>query len=310
MADEIKNIDGLAEDVDETVETTETKEEKPNMNPDGTAAGPSKGFLETMKDKLFGIKTKTEEKEAVEENSEYGDEISPNFIAAAEKAKWSAEQIVEYASDKTNADLDSSIDILFKVEEKKEVKEEVKAEVEPEKKEAEVETIETLSETLKKTREELDNLKKGLGTVQEKTSQEEQIRQVNMANGMFDRFAESFPVFGKTEDLPRVPDGSGRLVPTDPAFKAREEVWNRAVRLSKADEKLSFKDALTESLEIYEGKNYKSRVKDDVIKAIKNKSEQVTPRKSRKNVVKTYESEDDRKRAVVDAAAEKAGVSK
>jgi hypothetical protein len=60
---------------------------------------------------------------------------------------------------------------------------------------------------------------------------------------------------------------------------------------------------------MYEGKHYKDKVKDDVIKGMKQKSEQLTPKKSRKNVVKTYESEEDRKAAVVRDAAEKAGVS-
>jgi ribosomal protein S11 len=306
---EIKETENQDELVDtstaeEGKETTEVKEEKPNMNLDGTAAGPSKGFLEKLKDKLTGVK-EAKEDTVVEPTDEYGEEISPNFIESAGKAGWTPEQIIDYASDKSNEDLDSSIDILFK----KEVEVKVEPPVEPEKKEAGDITIESLSAELTKTREELDTLKQGLGKVQEKDSLKESAGKLTMANGMFDEFEKSFPVFGKTEDLPKVPNGNGQLVPTDPAVKARGEVWERAVRLFKADESLSFKDALTESLEMYEGKHYKDKVKDDVIKGMKQKSEQLTPKKSRKNVVKTYESEEDRKAAVVRDAAEKAGVS-
>lgn len=308
MPDEIKETENQ-EVVSQTEETEEGKEteEKPNMNADGTAAGPSKGFLEKLKEKLVGVKETKDGSEVVKEPAdEYGEEISPNFIESAGKAGWTPEQIIDYASDKSNEDLDSSIDELFK---KEEVKSDVKPSVEPERKETEVETIETLSAKLNKTTEELNTLKQGLGKVQEKNSVQESVDRVTVANGLFDKFAESFPVFGKTEDLPKVPNGNGKLVPTDPAVKARGEVWERAVRLFNTDDKLSFKDALAESLEMYEGKHYKDKVKDDVIKGMKQKSEQLTPKKSRKNVVKTYESEEDRKAAVVRDAAEKAGVS-
>lgn len=326
MVEENKNITetnedtgGVVEKTAETKETKETQEEKPNMNQDGTAAGPSKGFLKRIGDKLKGIKETEEGSEEKESEDEYGEEISPNFIEAAQHFKnpdgsvgWSEEKIIKYASDKTNEDLDASIDFLSEKKETKGTKEETKETKETEETKEnteEAETIESLSATLKETREELNSLKQGLGKVQEKDSLKEDAANLEMANEMFDSFSKSFPVFGKTKDIPKVPDGSNRVVPTDPAIKARSEVWDMALKLSKVDESLSFKDALTAACEIYEGKHYKDKVKDDVIKGLKEKSEQLTPKKSRKNVVKTYASEEDRKAAVVRNAAEKAGVS-
>jgi len=322
---------------DEKVDASKT-EEKTNMNPDGTAIGPSPGFLESMKEKFWPKKkTESEDTEVDEDvvddvtSSDKTDEIaevdkqlkqkiSDDFINAARLANWSDSQIINFAENKTNEELNSLISFLEESKPPEQTSKEkeitdalnISDEVWNELKESNPTLVEKILQPLvdenKNLKVNMNTLKESLGAVHQTEIQKQAREMEDAANEFFDKIAEKFPVFGKTEELGRFPDG--RIVPQGVAFDARNEVWGKATRLFKTgDDKYTFRNAMQDAMDMYAGKHLEENVKQKVVKDIKKKSEDLTPKKSRKNVVESYESDEEKKIAVVKKAAEAAGIN-
>lgn len=317
---------------------SEVKEDKPNMNPDGTAAGPSPGFVEKIKEKFWPKKDEKELEEVdepeedsteeviddsqkVEKESTVGEKISDDFTDAARLAGWSDNQVIEFAENYTNDELESMIDSLGKPKKKEDLSKEEQQATDAlniddatwnELKESNPTLVEKILQPLiaenKNLKQNMNGLKQSLGAVQKSEAIKQAVEREDVANDVFDKVSEKFPVFGKTEELARFPDG--RIVPQGAAFKARNEVWQVATQLLKnSNEKgYTFRNALKDGMDLYKGRHLEDVVRQDVVKDISKKAEILTPKKSRKNVVKTYESEDERKADIVRKAAEDAGV--
>jgi uncharacterized protein YeeX (DUF496 family) len=159
-------------------------------------------------------------------------------------------------------------------------------------------------EIRKEFREELDSLKQSLSTVQEDTAVKELIHYENMANDFFDRMDSE--QIGKTAELPKYP--SGQYVQTDPRFKARSQIYDMAMLLRGNGQ--SFDKALMNAAAWFRGLNLEAETERKVIKKVRDNQKRLSP--ERYNVVTqpVYESEEDRRAAVVREAAEAAGLNK
>ncbi len=311
-------------------EPKEEPKEEPAEEPKEPKLESKTSFLRKLKKVIQIKKTPAEEPSEEEEpepeepakpgDKEY-EEISPNFIEAAQKAKWSDEQIVEFAEKYTNKELDKLIgDVLTGVAE--EPSEKPPEEKPPEKKEPEgkleellkdgklsPEAQSVLNELLTKTKEVTEKLKDiedSIGKTKGDEAIQEYVDMEDSANKMFDKAAETFEEFGKTADMPRFPDG--RLVPIGPSYDARSKVWGMAVKLFQAG--APFDNAMEDALQWHKGASTEKKTREKVVKDLKKRSTKLTPKRSEKNVQKQYAEgeEDERKADVVKAAYAKTGV--
>lgn len=286
-------------------------------------------FLKRLKKSMTLKKTPAEkpseeEEPEAEEPAKPGDEkyeeISPNFVEAAQKAKWSDEQIVEFAEKYTNEELDKLIGTVLtgvaeeppekpaeeKPAEKKEPESQDKLLDELLKDERFAKIVKPLVDKVDTLTTEITTLKKGSDETKADKAVQEYVNMENLANKMFDKNAEEFEEFGKTADMPRFPDG--RIVPIGPSYDARSKVWGMAVKLRKAG--TTFDEAMGEALQWYKGASTEKKTREKVVKDLKKRETKLTPKRSEKNVQRQYTEgeEDERKADVVKAAYAKTGV--
>ncbi len=302
MAEEIQ--EEIQEEVQE-VKEEEVKEEevKEEINSSGEEEFDKKGFIQKMLEKVSGGKKVEPEEEGVVEEKE-GELISEKFIAAASELGWDDEDITEFAADYTDKELDEMIPFLS-VEEPQQDKDSVKAD---EKVSQEDKPDKEESKELKAMRQELADLRKEFGAVKEDKAVKEQVDLGRRVNDIFDRAGEKFKVFGLTEELPTFPAGprKGEVIPTAPAFKARNEVYDIADKLMQAGS--SVEDAMNDALDWYKGKNLEKEVKRSLVKDLKRNEKKLSAKRMGKETVKVYEDEDERKADVVREAARKKGI--
>lgn len=205
-----------------------------------------------------------------------GDDIPEDFTNAAQKAKWLDEDIEFFAAGYqrnekgewvdvgseplSDEDLIEMIpDLNVETPEKSEVKTELEQE-----EETQVEDSQE-DEKIQKLLDRIDALEKAQGDVNENKERQEQADFAQKASQLFDDVSKEFEVFGKTDKLPKFPDG--RLIPNSPQLKARTEVWDVAMSLKQTG--MNFDKALKVSLDAYKGKNLANEVKRSVIKGLK-----------------------------------------
>lgn len=129
--------------------------------------------------------------------------------------------------------------------------------------------------------ERIAALEKALEEGNKRTQEEE-------AKHLWDQVSESFDksgieAFGKTEQLPRFPDG--RIIPSSPQYKARQEVWDIANVLMSAG--WSMDESMKTAFNAYKGQNLEADVKRDVIKDIKSKSNKLSAKRTSHGASKT-----------------------
>ena len=101
--------------------------------------------------------------------------------------------------------------------------------------------------------------------------EEQSARQtVETASKIFDDASEKYPVFGKTDELPRFASGrlSGELITTSPEMKARLEVLRYADTFMKTGDGID--DAMTKALGTYAGLHLEKESKRNTIRDLKN----------------------------------------
>ena len=254
------------------------------------------------------------------EKEEDGTDIPDSFTNACLEQGWTEEEIREFASDLDDAALLELIPELLATEGEKQEKSEpaegqakqdagrtssaevkAKAADDTAKKEA-------TSEELAAIKKELAAIKESIGEAdKERTTKEEEVM-VQTVNQVFDEASEKFEIFGKTEELLKYPAGpkKGQLVPTSPAMAARTEVWAKAAPFIQSG--IPVKDAMDIALTWYKGANLEKDVQRNMIKDLKKHEKKLSAKRSGKETVKTYESEDERKADVVREGARKAGI--
>jgi len=109
------------------------------------------------------------------------------------------------------------------------------------------------------------------------------------ATKLMDEQSKKFEIFGiyeagKPNSMPRFP--VGRLVPSSPQMKARNEVWGLALDLNEKAG-MDFEQALSTSLNAFKGKNLAKDVKRNLIKDLKKSEKKLSAKHSSHEQVKT-----------------------
>jgi len=161
-----------------------------------------------------------------------GSDIPDIFSDAAESAGMTPSEIIAFADGHTNAEL---IELIPYLQEKqdttqidgKAVEQEDKTKKDDDDKTIDADLEAKIAEKIAKQLEEKYGI--SLEEIKEfKAHQKEQADKNTNAivSKFFDDASKEFPVFGKTEELPKFPSGrlAGQWIPTSPAMKARLEV--------------------------------------------------------------------------------------
>ena len=230
-----------------------------------------------------------------------GKDIPDAFTNFARAQGWSDEDIAAFAAQLSDEEL---LELTTGIEDEEEEEEEP----EKKKKKEDKKTDKQVSDEEKKLLERIEKLEKTLeeSTKQRKAQDEQTI--LETANKAFDEAGKEFEIFGKTEELPRFPAGphKGELVPTSAAFKARSEVWNKAVAFINLG--ATVQEAMDDAVTWYKGKNLEKDIHRKIVKDLKGHEKKLSAKRTGKETVKQYEDEDERKADVVREAARRAGI--
>jgi hypothetical protein len=222
-----------------------------------------------------------------------GTDIPDEFSEAAEAYGMTPEQIQEFANTRTNAELLELVPVFKdmgnglvddKVVDDKVVDDKDKGNnvIDPEVEKALVEKItKDLSEKFGVSLEEIQEFKK---------SQQNQASQLqyNRACEKFDEAAKEFPIFGKTDELPKFTTGrlAGRPVPTSPAMKARLEVSKYADGFIGMGQ--SIDEAMENGLATYRGKHLTKDIERNLIKDLKRHEQKLSGSRTGKEVKRKF----------------------
>ena len=207
-----------------------------------------------------------------------GTDIPDAFSTAAEAAGISAKDIIALGDRYTNEELLDMIPALqaslVKQDDNKGdnkvVKQDDKIIKDDGNKDIDPKLVESITEKISKQLEE-----KFGATLKEinefKADQKKQSNKqaVDTASKIFDAAFKEFPVFGKTDELPRFPSGrlAGQLIPTSPAMKARLETLRYADAFMAQGANID--DAMTNALATYEGLHLKKELERKQIRDLK-----------------------------------------
>jgi hypothetical protein len=248
-----------------------------------------------------------------EKESEEGTGIPDAFTNACLEQGWTEDEIKEFATDLDDAALLSLIpELLGKEGEQKEsepAKEQAKQEAGETRKAADdAAKQEPTNEELAIVKKELAEIKKQIGEAKKERDTKEEEATVQTVNQVFDEANKDFKIFGKTEELLKYPAGpkKGQFVPTSPAMVARNEVWGKAIPFIQSG--IPVKDAMDIALTWYKGAHLEKDVQRNMIKDLKKHEKKLSAKRSGKETVKTYESEEERQAEVVREAARKLGI--
>jgi hypothetical protein len=115
---------------------------------------------------------------------------------------------------------------------------------------------------------------------QKESFEREAVSNFRLINSRMDELAEDFPLLGSYDKLPKnadgIPDERNRSV------KERAKLWEKANALYGTGAYLTFKDAVDDSLLLYEGKHAKDRATREVIKDLNQRKKQFTARPTNK----------------------------
>jgi hypothetical protein len=208
-----------------------------------------------------------------------GTDIPDAFSEAAEASGMTPEELIAFADKHTNEELIAMIPALQASLETaddgkgddKVTKQDDDKDNDVDNKDIDPEMVKSITEKISKQLEE-----KFGATLKEiddfKAYQQEQSNKqtVDTASKILDEAAKEFPVFGKTDELPRFPSGrlAGQLIPTSPAMKARLEVlkYADAFIASGAD----IDNAMANALATYKGLHLEKELERKQVRDLKN----------------------------------------
>ena len=239
------------------------------------------------------------------------EDIPDAFTNACLKQGWSEKEIVEFAADLDDAALLELIPELLDKEEQQEKSEPGKVQAKQEvKAKAADDTAkkEATNEELAAIKKELAAIKESIGEADKERTTKEEEAMIQTVNQVFDEANKGFEIFGKTEELLKYPAGpkKGQLVPTSPAMSARKEVWEKAAPFIQSG--IPTKDAMEIALTWYKGAHLEKDVQRNMIRDLKKHEKKLSAKRSGKETVRTFESEEERQAEVVREGARKAGI--
>jgi len=226
-----------------------------------------------------------------------GHDIPDAFSDAAEAAGMSPSDIVAFADKHTDEQLIEMIPTLEAAlensddnkDDDKVTKQDDKTGKDDDNKDIDPELVKSITEKISKQLEE-----KFGATLEEidkfKAHQEEQsINQtVETASKILDKASEEFPVFGKTDELPRFPSGrlAGQLIPTSPAMKARLEVLKYADAFRTQGANID--DAMANALATYKGLHLEKELERKQVRDLKQHETRLSGARTGRETKKKY----------------------
>ena len=284
----------------------EESEDKPEGEVDDTTGVTTEATTDDTSDKTDGVTAE------VTTDIEY-EQIDQRFVDAAATYGWSRERIIEYADNHDDMDV---IEMTTRME--KSIKDnrtsndtvsddsfineeafKTLAEKDENLAQAVRDILDPLAKRFENTSSELNTLKGTLGDYESDRKAQDSIRDMEIANGVFDNSGVS--ALGKTKDIPKYPDGSYDL--SDPVVQEREKVWGVAQQFYANGG--TFESAMKNAMQWYHGSNANKDIKHKIIKDLKEQEERIMPKRQESKVEKEYASDEERKAAVINDAVRK-----
>lgn len=247
--------------------------------------------------------------------------IDPRLVAAGRAKNWSDEKIIKQAEEDESVlvDLADALDILNARRKEPEQQPE-KKESKPalSKVELDKEAVKTLSDNygedvvskiispladrLNEAIDTINALRGGVDKFSEGQKKEANARRMRTADEIFDKVANTYPVLGKTTDIPTLEDGS--YSQRSPIYQERNKIFKIADMFHNSNGG-SFEDAMKDAMRWYGGGNVDA-LKRKVIADINEQAKGHLPRPTAKKVEPSYETREEEGVAIVRAAKERA----
>jgi len=237
--------------------------------------------------------------------------IDPRFVASARKYGWDDTQILAYADDHKTIDmvqLGLHMDEASGTDESQGgddgndvdlISEEVLAKLAEEE-----DNLPIINDVVKPLLAQVQMLTKSLEGIQSnqqgmdgEKDRQEQVRDYDYANSVFDDNVKDFKVLGTTDQLKRLPDNS--MDARDPAVKARTEVFGKAMMFKNSDPNISMKSAMDDAMIWFRGKYGADNAEKKLLKKIKGNSNRVSPKSRSQHKTRKFDNDRDRKASVV-----------
>lgn len=263
------------------------------------AADKNEGILDYIKKAWRGDDTSetvdtSEETNTESKTFERTEETPKEFVEAAEADGWTADDIAEFAADKTDEEL---LELLPSLIEEEEVDIEEEEPAEEPAKEEKSEDIEALKssmkeELLKEVLAELGPKFETLDDFKQDQNRRQIFNDLATADKILDGASKDFPELGEYEKMPKFTTGSrkGQLIPTSKEFKARAEVFDMAVALRSAGRSNSMEDAMADALAWYRGKHGQKQTERKVIRNLKAHEKKLSGARTGKETKREYNS--------------------
>ena len=225
-----------------------------------------------------------------------GTDIPDEFSDAAEASGMTKEDIIAMADKHTNEELIEMIPALKasleddgKDGDDEDTKQDDKKDKEVDNENVSPELINSITAKISKQLEE-----KFGATLEEinkfKADQEERANKqaIDTASKIFDKASEEFPVFGKTDELPKFTSGrlAGKLIMTSPAMKARLEVLRYADAFRGSGANID--DAMANALATYKGLHLEKELERKQVRDLKSRETKLSGARVGKETKKKY----------------------
>lgn len=292
VKDDVQTDDQDKETKDTETVDTETKDDKTKDDETKETNETRVGVIDRIKNIIKG-----KADDIADVDSKEGTDIPDEFTEAAIKAGWTEKEIEEWTSDYTDDELrEYAEDLILPSEDsdkseqlsKKEGDTQQKVEKKDNKVKDDEKDSEAKDEEIRLLKERLDKVEKGQKKSTDREAEDKLISMASRATKLMDEQSKKFEIFGiyeggKPNSMPRFPDG--RVVPSSPQMKARNEVWGLALSLEKTG--MDFDTALSTSLNAFKGKNLAKDVKRNLIKDLKKSEKRLSAKHSSHEQVKT-----------------------
>jgi len=151
------------------------------------------------------------------------------------------------------------------------------------------EVISPLVKGLNTTIDQLNTLRSQVDSVEQSNLSQQAKQNFEEANAVFDNLAETFSVFGKTENLPRT--ATGEFDVNSPAVQERGQVYEVAQAFHAAGRPWS--DSLKQAVRWYKGEHAEKALERKIIKDLNSRKKKFSPRPTNKKTVRSFKSRED-----------------
>lgn len=278
MVDEIKTVVVPEPVVSAVTQTEQSDTQEAVVSQDDTQKiepEPKESVIKRIGEKIKNFVTGGDKENKEAAVSAESSNVPENFTKAALLAGFTIDDISTFAADYSDEELLDMIPHLAGDSDSDESEQPVQSAKDDVQK-PQKDEISQDDESTKKLQARIDALEQRLGEKDRQTEEQKFAGVVHRANQILDDASKEFEILGMTEKLPKFPDG--RIVPSSPQVKARNEIWGLAYTLYNGG--MGIDDAMKISLNAYKGKNLVADVKRNVIKDLKKNEQRLSAKHS------------------------------